>query len=206
MYLGHYFNRLRPFLGFRNINLEYNSKTNHIMRTKINLLASAVMVLLLMACGNSQKDTGSTDTLSPNGLADSDGTAGNYYSRDPGTNDRMLENSTGNEKQHTGINTSNTTMQQDPNTANQNPNDAFSDYDRQRNQELYSNLKMTDEQIQKYENASRSSLDTWKRDNPNKTMSAQDRVKVQNDNLRSVLDDNQYRNYEKWSADNPYRN
>lgn len=177
------------------------------MRTKINLLACAVMVLLLMACGNSQKETGTNDTLSPNGLAESDGTAGNYYSRDPGTNDRILDNSMANEREHTGVNTDNTTTNQDPNAINQqNPNDAQTDYDRQRNQELYTTLKMTDDQIQKYENASRTSMDTWKRDNPNKTMSAQDRVKVQNDNLRSVLDDNQYRNYEKWSADNPYRN
>ena len=186
------------------------------MKTKVKFLASAVGVLLLMACGNSQKDASNNGNTEANGLANSDGTAGNYYSRDPGTNDKLLDNSTPYEtNKHSGVNTDNTMSQQDPNRSQQqnpnasqqqNPSTSQGDYDTQRNQQIYSSLKMTDDQIQKYENAWRSSMDTWKRDNPNKTMSAQHKVRAQNDNLKSVLDDTQYQNYEKWSTANPYRN
>lgn len=175
------------------------------MNTKVKFLASAVMVLLLMACGNSQKNTG-VNATEANGLMESSETAGNYYSRDPGTNESMLDNLEDENNSHSGVNTNNTTMQQNPNPSSQDPSASQSDYDRQRNQQMYSSLKMTDDQIQKYENASRTSSDTWKRDNPNKTMSSQDRVRVQNDNLKSILDDTQYQNYEKWSTANPYRN
>lgn len=177
------------------------------MKTKFKFLASAVVILLLMACGNSEKNTGATG-LDANGLTESDETAGNYYSRDPGTNNRMLDNNNPDQNdRHSGVNTDNTTMQQNPNASSQqNPNASQSDYDRQRNQQMYSSLKMTDDQIKRYEDASRTSNDKWTQDNPNKTMSAQDRVKVQNDNLRSILDDSQYKNYEKWSTANPYHN
>lgn len=167
------------------------------MKNSIKILASAVMVLLLASCGNSQKNSGA-EGYEANGLNESNETAGNYYTRDPETNDRMLDN-VEDESEHSGVNTDNTTMQQ-------NPNASQGDYDRQRNQQMYSSLKMTNDQIKRYENASRTSLDTWKRDNPNKTLSSQDRTRIQNENLRSILDDAQYQNYEKWSADNPYQN
>ena len=183
------------------------------MKNSIKILASAVMVLLLASCGNSQKNSGA-EGYEANGLNESNETAGNYYTRDPEANDRMLDN-VEDESEHSGVNTDNTTMQQNPNASSQqnpnassqqNPNAAQGDYDRQRNQQMYSSLKMTNDQIKRYENASRTSLDTCKRDNPNKTLSSQDRTRIQNENLRSILDDAQYQNYEKWSADNPYQN
>lgn len=171
------------------------------MKTRIKFLACAVAVLLI-ACGNSQKDTSNNGTLQANGLAESDGTSGNYYTRDPGTNDKLLDNNSPHQSNNNSVD------QQDPNRSQtqQNSNSAQDDYDRQRNQKMYSSLKMTDDQIQKYENASRTSMDTWKQNNKNKTMSAQDRVKLQNDNLKSILDETQYQNYEKWSTSNPYQN
>src|SRR5690606_8603298 len=175
------------------------------MKNSIKILASAVMVLLLASCGNSQKNTGA-EGYEANGINESNETAGNYYTRVPEANNRMLDN-VEDESEHSGVNTDNTTMQQNPNgSSQQNPNASQGDYDQQRNQQMYSSLKMTNDQIKKYENASRTSLDTWIRDHPNEAVSSQDRTRIQEENLRSVLDEAQYQNYEEWSADDRYQN
>ncbi|WP_157831462.1 hypothetical protein [Confluentibacter flavum] len=80
------------------------------------------------------------------------------------------------------------------------------EYDKQRNTQMYTSLNMTDEQIGEYESVTRSSMDTWKRDNPQKTMATQDRMKYQSDHLKTILDESQYTNYGQWATSNPYRN
>ena len=146
-----------------------------------------IFTLVLMSCGNSTKQTGTDDS------------SDTYYSRDPQVN----ENIAGDDNMDTISSTMDGTVQNDP---VQDRNLTQEAYDKQRNAQMYSDLKMTDEQIQKYENASRTSMDTWKRDHPNTAITIQERMKIQNDNLKPILDESQYQNYGKWSTSNPYRN
>lgn len=146
------------------------------MKNTVKVLSS-LLVLLLIACGNSQKKTGtdSTDT----------------YMTDPAINDKDSNND-----HMSNDGTMNNT--QDPDLIQE-------EYDTQRNEHMYSSLNMTDEQIQRYETAMRTSMDTWERNNPQKTITIKDRMKIQRDNLVPILDELQFRNYEQWANDNPYR-
>lgn len=146
------------------------------MKNTVKVLSS-LLVLLLIACGNSQKKTGT------------DGT--DTYMTDPAINDKDSNND-----HMSNDGTMNNT--QDPDLIQE-------EYDTQRNEHMYSSLNMTDEQIQRYETAMRTSMDTWERNNPQKTITIKDRMKIQRDNLVPILDELQFRNYEQWANDNPYR-
>jgi len=146
------------------------------MKNTVKILSS-LLVLLLVACGNSQKKGGtdSTDT----------------YMTDPAINDKDSNND--NMSNDGAMNNT-----QDPDLNQE-------EYDIQRNKQMYSSLNMTDEQIQRYETAMHTSMDTWERNNPQKTITIKDRMKIQRDNLVPILDESQFRNYEQWANDNPYR-
>lgn len=73
-----------------------------------------------------------------------------------------------------------------------------------RKEDLYSAFDMTEDQIQRYENA----LQTWKeseKDDAFKLLSANAKIKEEDRILKDILDDSQYERYKKWSRANDLR-
>ncbi|PKQ45085.1 hypothetical protein CSW08_09920 [Confluentibacter flavum] len=154
------------------------------MKNGIKILLS-MFALLAISCGNSTKQAGT------------DGTSDTYYSSDAQGMDHMNGDDNMN---------SNSSMMNNEATNTPTQDLTQEEYDKQRNTQMYTSLNMTDEQIGEYESVTRSSMDTWKRDNPQKTMATQDRMKYQSDHLKTILDESQYTNYGQWATSNPYRN
>ncbi len=63
---------------------------------------------------------------------------------------------------------------------------------------MYGDLNMTKGQVQKFEEKWNSSMEMWKRGNPNKTMNNFERIEYQDRILRDILDDNQFEAYQEW--------
>lgn len=139
------------------------------------LFAFAV-VMVLMSCGNG-KNTSSTTASRTESTTDRD-----YNSN----TDRM-------------DNTSSTDRMTNTNTYEP------TDYDRTRMTNLYSHLNLSEDQVAQYENASRQQMDTWRRNNPNSTLNTQQRMKLEDQSMKSFLDSNQYSSYQQWVRDNPYK-
>lgn len=66
---------------------------------------------------------------------------------------------------------------------------------------MYSSLNMTEDQINRYETLYRDNYESWRTNTQRKSMNSEDLRKHQNTALKSVLDDNQYKQYQQWSND-----
>ncbi|EGV44625.1 hypothetical protein BZARG_1515 [Bizionia argentinensis JUB59] len=73
----------------------------------------------------------------------------------------------------------------------------------ERQEDLYTTFKMTEEQIQRYEKA----LKDWRSDveNPYDKLSANERIKKEDEILKDILTDSQYKDYKKWANENDDR-
>lgn len=87
-------------------------------------------------------------------------------------------------------------------TVNRVPNDD----ERATRQKMYTNLDMSDSQIQRYERESDEYMDNWRKENPNKNMSNSDRMKNRNNMMKNILDESQQTKYQQWSMENSNRN
>lgn len=77
--------------------------------------------------------------------------------------------------------------------------------DPERQENLYSRFRMTQDQIQRYEKA----LKDWKKakkEDAYKLLSANEKIKEENRILKEILDDSQYDQYKQWSNANDLRN
>ncbi|UPS90296.1 hypothetical protein [Bizionia sp. M204] len=74
----------------------------------------------------------------------------------------------------------------------------------ERQQHLYKTFSMTETQIQQYEKALE---DWWKSDDdsPYDKLSANERIKKEDDILKDILNDSQYKKYREWANDNDKR-
>ncbi|HUH27487.1 hypothetical protein [Gelidibacter sp.] len=73
-----------------------------------------------------------------------------------------------------------------------------------RKEDLYETFDMTEDQIQKYENA----IQTWKESDQAdafKLLSANAKIKEEDKILKDILSDSQYKRYQKWSRANDLR-
>lgn len=147
---------------------------------KINSILTIAALGILTACGTGN----STTTAAPGNMNGRTDTTGTMYDAD--------------------VNTNTNTRVHDPErpattTVNRNSND-----DRQAlRQQMYSSLNMTDDQIRRYETASKQANDTWKKNNPNKNMSTDDMRMQRDSNLKPILNESQYTQYQQWSRNNP---
>ncbi|HLT32581.1 MAG TPA: hypothetical protein VKZ98_02215 [Aquaticitalea sp.] len=85
------------------------------------------------------------------------------------------------------------------------PTQTETDYNLQRNQQMYTSLNMNQDQIDRYEADWNTAMDNWNKQNPQSTMNTQNRMDLQRTTLRPILDDTQYDNYGQWVSANPYR-
>ena len=111
-------------------------------------------------------------------------------------------------KDHEGSENGNGNRQLSINNTNPNKVEPINqaDYDLQRTTNMYTSLNMTEDQIQRYETASRTSMDAWKSSNAQRAMTLEQRMETQDATVKAILDASQYKNYQQWLKDNPYRN
>jgi hypothetical protein len=170
------------------------------MKTLFQFMTLSVAVLF-MACGSATTDTGtatSNNSAVRNSTSTTATTTNGSTSRDnPTTNSTSTVGSKGNGNRNLSINNTNPNKVE---TVNQ------VDYDMQRTTQMYTSLSMTDDQINRYETASRASMDAWKLSNAERAMTAQQRLDQQDSTFKAILDASQYKNYQQWVRDNPYRN
>ncbi len=69
-------------------------------------------------------------------------------------------------------------------------------------QPMYSEIDMDDSQIGRFENEWKKSVDSWKKNNPNKTMNTYEIVENQDRILMDILDDSQFEKYQQWVINN----
>lgn len=77
--------------------------------------------------------------------------------------------------------------------------------DPKRQQILYSKFNMSPEQIQKYEKALQDWWD-FDDDNPYEKLSANERIEEEDKIMRTILNESQLENYQKWANENDERN
>ena len=73
-------------------------------------------------------------------------------------------------------------------------------------QKMYSDLNMSNEQVKSFESKWTSNQNSWKRNNPNKTMNNYETIEYQDRILNQILDENQFESYRQWVIDNPNKN
>lgn len=67
---------------------------------------------------------------------------------------------------------------------------------------MFDEVGMTGEQVQRFENNWQNVAESWKRNNGDKEMNNYERIEYQDRILRDILDDNQFRNYQDWMREN----
>lgn len=148
---------------------------------------SVLFVAVLMSCGSGKNSSTSTNSQNNNANMNSKPYDSN---RDNDINVRKDDNSV--KKSNIDKISDKTSYQ-------------LSDYDNERNQGMYSDLGMTEDQIKRYETKSRTTMDTWKTNNAQRSMNMRDRMDHENKTMKGVLDQSQYSQYQKWVIDNPYK-
>lgn len=160
-----------------------NHKTT-LMKT-YNKLTVILFLALLMSCDfgkNNSPDHSTTGRTVPENKEITNTT--NY--KNTGNFDAMDENSIGTDK---------VTDSLSENWNLDNP---------KRKENLYATFDMTEDQIQKYENA----LQNWKESDKAdafKLLSANAKIKEEDKILKDILNDDQYKRYQEWSKDNDLR-
>lgn len=156
------------------------------------LMGSAISVII--ACGSGNDTTTASNgamgrTTNATGGTDdtanrSDETTGTLYNANVNTNAQSRQPDP--EKPAT------TTVNSNKNTERQ-----------QEMRRMYSSLNMTDDQIRRFEEASNTANETWKKNNPGSTMT-NNYMRMQRDkNLKPILDESQYTQYQQWAKNNP---
>lgn len=77
--------------------------------------------------------------------------------------------------------------------------------DKTRMQEMYSSLKMDEDQVERFEHEWRQSTGSWKRSNRNRAMNNYERVEYQDRILKNILDESQFEAYQEWARENPMK-
>src|SRR5690606_32033818 len=173
--------------GFYNFLKTISMKTLHFI-----LMGSAISVII--ACGSGNGTTTASNgamgrTTNATGGTDdtanrSDETTGTLYNANVNTNAQSRQPDP--EKPAT------TTVNSNKNTERQ-----------QEMRRMYSSLNMTDDQIRRFEEASNTANETWKKNNPGSTMT-NNYMRMQRDkNLKPILDESQYTQYQQWAKNNP---
>lgn len=156
---------------------------------KLRIFAASVFLVLLTACGTTKTNT--VETQEPNrGRVNTDVAPNENPTRSP----RQTTREAGTNKEVVGATRNGSTSA----TAATNSDTATTDKMRK----MYSDLNLTDEQIRNFESLWASSLNTWKRSNPNKTMNSFERTEYENRIMKGMLDDTQFKRYQQWARDN----
>jgi len=72
-----------------------------------------------------------------------------------------------------------------------------------RTTKMFADLNFTDDQIDQYRTIAREERENWKATNANAKMDAQERLRQEAKNMKSLLKPAQYELYEQWRKDNP---
>ncbi|WP_146743734.1 hypothetical protein [Aequorivita sp. CIP111184] len=73
-------------------------------------------------------------------------------------------------------------------------------------EQMYSYLNMSDDQISRFDRGWKSTTDTWKKANPNKSMNSFERTETQDKILKDILDESQFEKYQQWARENAESN
>ena len=161
---------------------------------KVTQLFTLSVATLFLACGSTTPDSGINTTSTSRTTSTTSSKTIDTPTANPRT-PTVGENGNGNRQ--LSINNTNPEKVEPINQA---------DYDLQRTTNMYTSLNMTEDQIQRYETASRTSMDAWKSSNAQRTMTIEQRMETQDATVKAILDASQYKNYQQWLKDNPYRN
>ena len=178
----------------------------------LKTLLMASLAALLFTCGETameKQGKGKNESRTP-GTGSSGANTASGFNRN--TNDRT-DNSSNNDVPHQDANET-TDIAEEVNTATTPNFDNASNPDgtratdniaAPRQEQMYRDLNMTDAQINRYESASRTSMDNWKRDHPKQNMTLQNKQDIERTSLQSVLNDKQFKSYGQWAQANPYQ-
>lgn len=72
--------------------------------------------------------------------------------------------------------------------------------------EMYSAINMSQDQISRFQNEWKTSVNAWKRNNRNQEMNNYERVEQQDKILSDILDASQFKAYQQWARENAARN
>lgn len=198
------------------------------MKTIKKLLALG-MLTIFMGCGQSKNMTSSsTNPNTSRSDADYTSTAGTNrnsqtmtrndqnINRDNQDTNRNAQNTDRNSKdanrtnRDTNQNEQNSARPMDDRTGNEAEQMNNSDWDNsnpemvKRRKQMYSDLGMTQDQINRYESEYQSSMEKWNKDNGSRMMSNSERTKHDDRMLNSILKPSQYTQYQTWIKNNPY--
>lgn len=69
-------------------------------------------------------------------------------------------------------------------------------------QKMYIDLNMTPEQVNQFDRKWKITMDNWNNNNRNKTLNSFERTELQDNVLRKILSDTQFKKYRVWARDN----
>jgi len=72
--------------------------------------------------------------------------------------------------------------------------------------EMYTAVNMSQDQISRFQNDWKTSVNAWKRNNRNQEMNNYERVEQQDKILSDILDASQFKAYQQWARENAARN
>lgn len=181
-------------------NFTSESKNFLTMKTIKKLLALSLLTIFV-GCGQGKNMTSSRDNTttstdatynSNTSSTTSDSQTMNRLDQDMNQNEQISERS-GNNIRETDIMTTNSWDNPSPKML-------------ERRSRMYSDLAMTQEQINTYESEVRSSMNKWQKDNGTRKMSITERSRHDDQALRTILNPSQYAQYQAWAKRNPYDN
>ena len=164
----------------------------------LKMLLATGFLALLTACGTTKNNTSNTtsDTQATNrGRSNTEMTTTGTPSKSPTatSSGRVVRNSS--ERNATTTTTTRTT------TAT-NQNDAAANKAKVKREKMYTDLDMSEEQINRFESEWRSATNSFSGRNTNQNMNNFERAEAQDRIMKGILNEGQFAKYQQWARDN----
>lgn len=158
--------------------------------THLRTIAALLFLAMLLSCGDGQK---STSTVTPESFTNDNTSSSPASDTSPDT---------------TANRSSKDSMDMDHSKSmdslHQTGNKTDSIVGDTRMTKLFADLNFTENQIKQFRLNVHKNLEAWRKENPETSLTTEQRMRLEAENVKSFLKPAQYDEYQRWVKDNPY--
>lgn len=168
----------------------------------LKTLTGFLMLALLMSCGNGQKSTPSSPQDTPNAVSNDNASSNTTINDTSNSSSSATSNMSSNSSVGDTMNMKNSRTMDNRNMTGNNMDSIVNDT---RMTKMFSALNLTENQMKEFRLNAHKNLEAWRKNNENATLTNEERMRQEEENVKSFLEPAQYEKYQQWVKDNPYK-
>lgn len=154
----------------------------------LKTITGFLLLALLMSCGNGQKSTPSSSREMPAAVS----------------NDNMSTDATDMSTTTSDRDSMDMDQSRSTDSLNRTGNKTDSIVGDTRMTKMFADLNLTEDQIKQFRLNAHKNIEAWRQNNGDATLSNEERMRQEAENVKSLLEPAQYEQYQQWVKDNPY--